>query len=171
MAYILQYDSHAHAHGCTQSFSVLALSTTSDSVLQLIVWRHAYIDITGDIDMSMCRGIIAQQSPQRCGLTCQGRPASEDHEWIDAFTFANWTVDYLKYDNCQACKYGYGSTAYIMQVTRMGDALKATGKPIFYSTEMGGAAFGPDICNSARGISAQPQPHWIFTSEKTPLLP
>jgi len=114
----------------------------------------------------MCRGIIAQQSPQRCGLTCQGRPASEDHEWIDAFTFANWTVDYLKYDNCQACKYGYGSTAYIMQVTRMGDALKATGKPIFYSTEMGGAAFGPDICNSARGISAQPQPHWVFTSEK-----
>ncbi len=86
----------------------------------------------------------------RCGLTCQGRPASEDHEWTDAFTFANWTVDYLKYDNCQACKYGYESTAYIMQVTRMGDALKATGRPIFYSTEMGGAAFGPDICNSAR---------------------
>ena len=32
----------------------------------------------------------------------------------------------------------------------MGDALKATGRSIFYSTEMGGAAFGPDICNSAR---------------------
>ena len=37
-----------------------------------------------------------------------------------------------------------------MQVTRMGDALRATGRPIFYSTEMGGANFGPDICNSAR---------------------
>eukprot|EP01048_Picozoa_sp_COSAG05_P023435 COSAG05_NODE_5075_length_1271_cov_1.401024_2_plen_102_part_00 len=29
----------------------------------------------------------------RCGKTCQGRPASQDHEWDDAFTFASWDVD------------------------------------------------------------------------------
>lgn len=86
----------------------------------------------------------------RCGKTCQGRPASQDHEWVDAETFASWDVDYLKYDNCMECKYGYTSEAYIMQVTRMGDAIRAAGRPIFYSTEMGGAKFGPDICNSAR---------------------
>jgi alpha-galactosidase len=86
----------------------------------------------------------------RCSLTCQGRPGSEDHEWIDAFTFAEWNVDYLKYDNCRGCKYGYGSTAFIMQVTRMGDAIKATGRPMFYSTEMGGQTFNADVCNSAR---------------------
>lgn len=37
---------------------------------------------------------------------------------------------------CGECKYGYGSTAYIMQVTRMGDAIKATGRSIFYSTDL-----------------------------------
>jgi hypothetical protein len=51
-------------------------------------------------------------------------------------------VQYLKYDNCGTCKYGYTNTpAKIMQVTRMGDALRrwgaeGTGRPIFYSTEM-----------------------------------
>jgi alpha-galactosidase len=70
----------------------------------------------------------------RCGKTCQGRPASQDHEWVDAETFASWDVDYLKYDNCMECKYGYTSEAYIMQVTRMGDAIRAAGRPIFYST-------------------------------------
>lgn len=93
----------------------------------------------------------------RCGTTCQGRPGSEDHEWLDAETFASWQVDYLKYDNCGACKYGYSNTpAKIMQVTRMGDALhrwgaQGSGRPIFYSTEMGGEQlFNADICNSAR---------------------
>jgi len=86
----------------------------------------------------------------RCGKTCQGRPGSQDHEWLDAQTFASWDVDYLKYDNCMECKYGYESTAFIMQVTRMGDAIRATGRKIFYSTEMGGQVFNADVCNSAR---------------------
>ena len=93
----------------------------------------------------------------RCGNTCQGRPGSEDHEWLDAQTFASWDVDYLKYDNCGNCKYGYSNTpAKIMQVTRMGDALRrwgaeGSGRPIFFSTEMGGEQiFNADICNSAR---------------------
>ena len=33
-------------------------------------------------------------------LTCAGYPASFDHEFIDAQTFAEWGVDYLKYDYC-----------------------------------------------------------------------
>lgn len=32
----------------------------------------------------------------------------------------------------------------------MGDAIKATGRPMFYSTEMGGQVFNADVCNSAR---------------------
>ena len=32
--------------------------------------------------------------------TCQGLPASLDHEMTDAKSFASWGVDYLKYDNC-----------------------------------------------------------------------
>ncbi len=32
--------------------------------------------------------------------TCAGYPASLDHETTDAQSFADWGIDYLKYDNC-----------------------------------------------------------------------
>lgn len=33
-------------------------------------------------------------------LTCAGYEASIEHEEIDASTFAEWGIDFLKYDNC-----------------------------------------------------------------------
>lgn len=33
-------------------------------------------------------------------LTCAGYPGSFDHEWDDAKSFAEWGVDFLKYDYC-----------------------------------------------------------------------
>ncbi len=33
-------------------------------------------------------------------MTCGGHPGSFDYEWIDAQSFAEWGVDYLKYDFC-----------------------------------------------------------------------
>ena len=38
-------------------------------------------------------------------LTCGGYPASLGYEKIDAKTFAEWGVDYLKYDNCNVPSY------------------------------------------------------------------
>ena len=35
-------------------------------------------------------------------LTCGGYPGSIDHLELDAQTFADWTVDYLKLDGCYA---------------------------------------------------------------------
>jgi alpha-galactosidase len=32
--------------------------------------------------------------------TCAGYPASIGYEYLDAATFAEWGIDYLKYDNC-----------------------------------------------------------------------
>jgi hypothetical protein len=32
--------------------------------------------------------------------TCVGYPGSEDHYDVDAQTFADWKIDYLKFDNC-----------------------------------------------------------------------
>ena len=32
--------------------------------------------------------------------TCADYPGSFDHEYLDAKTFAEWGVDFLKYDNC-----------------------------------------------------------------------
>lgn len=60
--------------------------------------------------------------------TCAGFPASLDHEVIDARTFADWGIDYLKYDNCN----NQGRPNYD-RYKAMGDALKATGRPIVYS--------------------------------------
>ena len=41
-------------------------------------------------------GIYSDAGP----WTCQGLPGSDGHESEDAKTFANWGVDYLKYDRC-----------------------------------------------------------------------
>ena len=60
--------------------------------------------------------------------TCQGLPASLGHEKEDAQSFADWGVDYLKYDNC----FNQGVPA-IERYKAMGDALAATGRPIVYS--------------------------------------
>jgi alpha-galactosidase len=60
--------------------------------------------------------------------TCQKRPASLDHEAADARTFASWGIDYLKYDNCNN-----ENRPAVERYKAMGDALKATGRPIVYS--------------------------------------
>ena len=61
-------------------------------------------------------------------FTCEHRPGSLGYEEIDAKTYAEWGVDYLKYDNCHNkalnSKYRY---------KKMGDALKNSGRNIFYS--------------------------------------
>ena len=60
--------------------------------------------------------------------TCEGRPASLDHETADAKQFAAWGIDYLKYDNCNNQK-----RPALERYKAMGDALKATGRPIVFS--------------------------------------
>ncbi|WP_222853583.1 NPCBM/NEW2 domain-containing protein [Fodinicola acaciae] len=60
--------------------------------------------------------------------TCAGFPASLDHETDDANSFAAWGVDYLKYDNCN----NLGRPA-LDRYRAMGNALRATGRPIVYS--------------------------------------
>lgn len=62
-------------------------------------------------------------------LTCAGYPASFDHEFIDAKTFADWGVDYLKYDNC----YKPGEYEGRILYNRMSMALKASGRDIVFS--------------------------------------
>ena len=62
--------------------------------------------------------------------TCAGYTASYGFEKMDAETFAEWGIDYLKYDYCNAP--GDMITAMERYKT-MGDALKATGRPIVYA--------------------------------------
>ena len=64
--------------------------------------------------------------------TCAGYPGSLGHETTDAQTFADWGVDYLKYDNCNNKSDGTRQD-YLNRYTAMRDALLATGRPILYS--------------------------------------
>ena len=61
--------------------------------------------------------------------TCADYPGSFDHEFLDAKTFAEWGVDFLKYDFCYKPEFVQGETLY----RRMGMALRASGRDILFS--------------------------------------
>jgi alpha-galactosidase len=60
--------------------------------------------------------------------TCAHRPGSQGHEYQDALKYAEWGIDYLKYDWCNTGK-ANAEAAY----TTMRDALKTAGHPIVFS--------------------------------------
>ncbi|HPR32183.1 MAG TPA: glycoside hydrolase family 27 protein [Prolixibacteraceae bacterium] len=76
--------------------------------------------------------------------TCGGKPGSRGHEYQDAMKYAEWGIDYLKYDWC----YTDGLKAEGAYLT-MRDALYAAGRPIVLSIcEWGNDepwAWGPEI--------------------------
>lgn len=61
--------------------------------------------------------------------TCAGYPGSFEHEFEDAATFAEWGVDYLKYDYCYKPDKIPGELLY----KRMGAALRNCGRDILFS--------------------------------------
>jgi len=83
-------------------------------------------------------GIYSSPGPQ----TCAHYPGSYQHEEQDAKTYAEWGIDYLKYDLCsfgQILKADAGDDrdkAFAMQKAayeKMHQALVATGRPIVFS--------------------------------------
>lgn len=68
-------------------------------------------------------------------LTCAGYPGSFEHEFTDAETFAEWGVDFLKYDYCYHSNIIHGKYLY----RRMGLALKNCGREILFSACSWGA--------------------------------
>jgi alpha-galactosidase len=83
-------------------------------------------------------GIYSGPGPKTCG----GYAASYQHEEQDAKSYADWGIDYLKYDLCSfgdIIKHEAGSDhakAFAMQkdaYEKMHKALVATGRPIVYS--------------------------------------
>ena len=61
-------------------------------------------------------------------LTCAGRPGSRGYQFQDARTYAEWGVDFLKYDWC----FDEGQSPQGAYRT-MRDALKASGRPVVFS--------------------------------------
>lgn len=70
-------------------------------------------------------GIYSSAAPR----TCAFYTGSFDNEFRDAQTFAEWGVDFLKYDRCVFP----GSVNGMSRYNRMGMALKATGREMLYS--------------------------------------
>lgn len=65
-----------------------------------------------------------------CGtMTCAVYPGSFEYEFQDAKTFADWGVDYLKYDYCFKPSHIKGDLLY----KRMGTALATCGRDILFS--------------------------------------
>jgi len=60
--------------------------------------------------------------------TCAGRPGSRGYEFVDAQTYADWGIDYLKYDWCNT----EGLKAEGAYMT-MRNAIHKTGRPIVFS--------------------------------------
>ena len=60
--------------------------------------------------------------------TCGGYPGSFGHEYQDALQYARWGVDYLKYDWCETEDINPHAAYPLMR-----DALRAAGRPIFFS--------------------------------------
>ena len=73
------------------------------------------------------------------GISPSVAVGSLGHETTDAQTFASWGIDYLKYDKCTNALSGFAV---------MRDALRATGRPIFYSINPGdGSGCPPNSCS------------------------
>ena len=73
-------------------------------------------------------GIYSSPGPK----TCAGYAGSYGHEHQDAQTYASWGIDYLKYDWCSAGRI-YKDADMQAVYQKMGDALRATGRPIVFS--------------------------------------
>ncbi len=84
-----------------------------------------------------------------CGVrTCAGYPGSLEHEFRDARQFAEWGVDYLKYDNCHRPQALGTPTLY----RRMVMALRSSGRDILLAACQWGTE---DVCQWIRSTGAQ----------------
>ena len=88
-------------------------------------------------------------------LTCAAYPGSFEYEFIDAKTFAEWGVDFLKYDYCYHSSVIHGKYLY----RRMGLALKNCGRDILFSA----CTWGAD--NTAEWIRETSANMWRSTGD------
>ena len=104
-------------------------------------------------------GIYSSPGPN----TCAGYEGSYGHEEQDAKTYAEWGIDYLKYDWCGARNlYSDDEMRVVYQI--MGDALMKSGRPILYSLCQYGRAdvwkWGADVAGNAWRTTGDIRDSW-----------
>ncbi len=104
-------------------------------------------------------GIYSSPGPK----TCAGYEGSYGHEQQDAKTYAAWGIDYLKYDWCSAGRI-YKDEDMQAVYQKMGDALRATGRPIVYSLCQYGRAdvwkWGPEVSGNSWRTTGDIRDSW-----------
>lgn len=108
-------------------------------------------------------GLYATPGSRTCANIWDGYPGklgSLGHERQDARDFAEWGVDYLKYDWCRADEDGLAAEAAF---TRMRDALREAGRPMFYSIhrepQLPVDGWRPQVANAWR-TTPDIRPYW-----------
>jgi alpha-galactosidase len=93
-------------------------------------------------------GIYESPGPMTCAQRAAaypGRTGSAGQERLDAATFADWGVDYLKYDWCATDS---DIDHQLEAFTAMRDAIRATGRPMVYSINPNSDVSGGDTPGS-----------------------
>jgi alpha-galactosidase len=112
--------------------------------------------------LNLSFGLYTSSGP----ATCAGFPGSWQHELVDAKTFASWGVDYLKLDCC----YQFNVSDRARAFTAMSRGLLQSGRSILFScdsdelilkenNEEWPQDWGSSLCNIARIVSSQENPH------------
>ena len=114
---------------------------------------NTFPNFQGMIDYIHSKGLKFGLYSDAGNETCGGhQPGSLGFEDVDASTYAKWSVDYLKYDNCNNEKIPPEKRYPVMR-----DALNKTGHPIFFSLCEWGvddpATWAPKVGNSWRTTS------------------
>jgi alpha-galactosidase len=109
-------------------------------------------------------GIYSSPGP----LTCGGYEASYRHEEQDARTFAEWGIDYLKYDWCSAGRI-YSNSDMRAVYQKMGDVLEKCGRPIVFSLCEYGMqdvwTWGPKVGGNLWRTTGDIQDNWKSMAE------
>jgi alpha-galactosidase len=118
------------SNGVIQAYSI------SSKFPHGIKWLADYAHASG-----LKLGIYTDHGTNTCsdcigGATPPNQPGSFGYEYVDAFTYGSWGVDYLKDDNC---KVPDGAVAEV-DYSRMSDGLMKSGRPIVFCL-CGGASF------------------------------
>ena len=124
--------------------------STRDSNNQIQPNTTTFPDFQGMINYVHSKGLKFGLYSSAGNETCGNhQPGSLGFEDVDASTYAKWTVDYLKYDNC-----GNENIPPEKRYPVMRDALNKTGRLIFYSLCEWGkddpATWAPKVGNSWR---------------------
>jgi hypothetical protein len=81
------------------------------------------------------RGLFFGLYTARGSRTCQNRPGSYMHEELDAKTYCDWGLDYLKVDNCGGDNWKQTNTSWIKFHEEFESCRQRTGRPIVLSVE------------------------------------